>query len=232
MNPFLRAALRPWEAFPLRTESWPRALARMLAWRVPLAFLEALLAWRALGAFRAEAVSLQGPLWSEVVRRLPEEVSPADLRGWLEQIPAPAPLAAAWPWLLLAAAVGVLGAWAHHAVWDHGCLWLLGGVKKEGPGFRASLGAEAQALEVGALGAALGLLQYLPRLGPWLGLPLGAVGLWFWVLRGFALARAQGAPAWKGAVATVLHALLAGCCLTLLLLMLMLQLLGALGAGA
>jgi hypothetical protein len=203
----------------------------MAVWRVPIAFLDALLAWRALGILRSEAVSLQGPFWSELLKHLPEEVSPSDLRNLMQQLPAPAPLASAWPWLALATLLGVIGAWVHHAVWDHGCLWILGGIRKGGPGFRASLGAEAQALEVGAFGAALGLLQHLPVLGPWLGLPLSLLGIWFWALRGFALAKAHGAPAWKGVVATLLHALLVGICASLILILLVAQLAAAFGAA-
>jgi hypothetical protein len=224
LNTLLRAALRPWQGFPLREARWPQALGRMLAIRTPWAVLEGLLMWRAFGLMRAEVVSMEGPLWKELLPNLSSELSTADLKGLLNQIPTLPPLSQAWPWIVLSAPLLMISAWAHHAVWDHTFLWLLKGVAKDEKPFRRTLAAEAQALEVGVLAAALGLLQYLPALGPVLGLPLGLVGLWFWGLRGFALAQAHGAPAWKGVLATVLHALVAGCCLLACLFILMLEL--------
>ncbi|HQR47505.1 MAG TPA: putative ABC exporter domain-containing protein, partial [Thermoanaerobaculia bacterium] len=46
-------------------------------------------------------------------------------RGELPALPG---LPQVWPWLLLAAPVLMAGAWLHHAVWDHTCLWMLKGV--------------------------------------------------------------------------------------------------------
>jgi hypothetical protein len=41
---------------------------------------------------------------------------------------------------------------------------------------------------------------------------LALVNLWFWGLRGFALAARHGCPPWKGVAATGLHLALLGCC--------------------
>ncbi len=224
MNRLFHAALRPWQGFPLREARWPQAMGRMVLMRTPWAVLEGMLMWRAFGLLRAELVSMESPLWKELLPRLSSEVSAADLKGLLNQIPQLPPLSHVWPWILFAAPILMVSAWAHHAVWDHTFLWLLKGVAKDKKPFHRTLVAEAQALEVGVLAAMLGLLQYLPVLGSALGLPLGLVGLWFWGLRGFALAQAHGAPAWKGVLATVLHALVAGCCLLGCLFILMLEL--------
>jgi hypothetical protein len=43
-----------------------------------------------------------------------------------------------------------------------------------------------------------------------LGLVLLPVAVYFWVLRGYALAAWHGCPVWKGVVATLLHAFLMG----------------------
>lgn len=231
MNLWLQAALRPWEAFPLRQEGWPRALGRMLVMRTPWAILELVLMWKALTVTREELISMRGPLWQQVLAQLPSDVSVNDVREMLSHLPAVPLWTSIWPWLVALAPVLVVALWAHHAVWDHTFLWILRGVKKDGPGFKGSMTAEAQALEVGVIGVALGLLQYLPTVGPLLGWPLAAVGLWCWVLRGFALAKAHGAPMWKGVTATLLHGLVAGCCLVGCILVMVLQLAAAMVAG-
>lgn len=209
MRALLRAALRPWDGFPLGAESGGAAFGALLRWRLPLAILDALLGWWSLGATVARLRGLGEPMLLEAWRRQGGEV--ADLRAALAELPALPGLARAWPWLLLAAPLGLLGLWLHHAVWDHGCLWLLRGVDRD-RGFRTTLWAEAEALTVGSVGVALGLLGHLPGLGLLLSLPLGLLGLWFWALRGFALAARHGCPAWKGVAATGLHLLLVGCC--------------------
>ena len=113
------------------------------------------------------------------------------------------------PWLVLLAPVGVLSIWLHDAAWDHLALWLLRGL---GPsrGFRATLVADAEALKVGAIGAVAGLLKDLPGAGLVLTVLLAPVGIYFWILRGYALAAWHGCPVWKGVLATLLHALLMG----------------------
>lgn len=211
-----RAAFLPWEAFPLREESWPRALGRMLLWRTPVAFLESVFVWRMVG--------LAGPLAQRILAALPDEEAREAWRALLGSLPAPPPLGEVWPWLLLAAPLMVAGAWLHHAAWDHGCLWLMGAFRKTGKGARATLMAEAQALEAGVVGALIGLLGYLPQAGGLLWPLTSAAGLWFWGLRGVAMARVHGLPVWKGVAATALHALLAACCLGCLGILMMLQL--------
>ena len=67
-------------------------------------------------------------------------------------------------------------------------------------------------MQVGALDAVLGFLGFVPLVGPLLGPILALVGAYFWVMRGLSLAAFHGAPMWKGAVATVLHVVLAGLC--------------------
>lgn len=229
MRALLQASLRPWAAFPLGTPSAGAAFRRMVAWRLPLALLDALLGWWSLGSTVARLRAAAEPLLLESWRQRVGEV--ADLRAALAELPALPPFRAAWPWLLLAAPLGVLGLWLHHAVWDHGCLWLLGGVRRD-EGFARTLRAESEALTVGSVGVALGLLGHLPGLGLPLALPLGLLGLWFWGLRGFALAAHHGCPPWKGVVATILHGVLVGCCACGLLWLVAATLAAAAGAPA
>ncbi|HJV90486.1 MAG TPA: hypothetical protein VJ623_09290 [Holophagaceae bacterium] len=231
MRDLLAAALRPWEAFPAWAAA-PRplgaSLKRMLRWRVPLAWAEALLGWWTLDVTLHRLPDLLGPSLQSMARE--RGVDPADLRAVLMEFSALPTFGKIWPWLLLAAPALLLGAWLHHAVWDHGCLWLLGGLKSR-KGFRASLEAEAEALTVASVGAALGLLGLIPTVGLLLSLPLALVNLWFWGLRGFALAARHGCPPWKGVAATALHLLLVGCCACGLLWIMAALLLGTLGGG-
>ena len=232
MGELLAAALRPWEAFPRWAEAPPPlriGLGRMLRWRLPLACAEGLLGWWSLGSLLKRVPGLMGPPLQALARE--RGLDPADLRALLAQLPALPPLSQAWPWLLLAAPLMLLGAWLHHAVWDHGCLWMLGGLKWN-RGFRASLEAEAEALTVGTVGALLGLLGLIPVVGLLLSLPLALVSLWFWGLRGFALAARHGCPAWKGVAATGLHLFLVGCCGLGLAWLSALTLLAAMAGGA
>ncbi|HJW34297.1 MAG TPA: hypothetical protein VJ505_13205 [Holophagaceae bacterium] len=212
MRELVAAALRPWEAFPQWAVAPPplrTGLGRLLRWRLPLACAEGLLGWWSLESMVQRMPDTLGPTLLSLARE--RGLDPADIRALLAQTSALPSLGKVWPWLLLAAPLLVLGAWLHHAAWDHGCLWMLGGLKTK-RGFRASLEAEAEALTVGTVGAALGLLGLLPVLGLVLSLPLALVNLWFWGLRGFALAARHGCPAWKGVAATGLHLLLLGCC--------------------
>ncbi len=206
----LQASLRPWGAFPLDPGASPRtAFTRMLAWRLPLAFLDLTVGWWGLGSLVDRLHRQAEPMLLEVWRQQGGEA--ADLRALTADLPPVPSLGRVWPWLALAAPVGLLGLWLHHAVWDHGCLWLLGGVDRS-RGFRRTLQAESEALTVGSVGVALGLLGSLPGLGLVLGLPLALVGIWFWGLRGFALAAFHGCPPWKGVLATFLHGVLVACC--------------------
>jgi hypothetical protein len=154
-------------------------------------------------------IRMEGPLWDTVWARLPDQVSPADLKAALQILPPLPGLGHVLPWLVLLAPVGVLSVWLHDAVWDHMALWLLKGLG--GPrSFRITLEADAEALKVGVVGALAGLLKYLPGVGFLLGLVLLPVGVYFWILRGYALAAWHGCPVWKGVLATLLHALIMG----------------------
>lgn len=184
------------------------SLGCLLVLRVPVAFLELLLTfWSVCRMYRLVA-GMEGPLWGLLGQCLPPEVSLEDLRSLLMALPPAPSLARALPWLLLAAPLYVLSLWLHDAVWDHGCLWLVGGLKP-GRGFRTTLLAESEALQVGVFGAILAPLTGLPGVGWVLALPIGILGAYFWVLRGVALAAYHGCPTWKGVVATVIHAALA-----------------------
>jgi hypothetical protein len=147
-----------------------------------------------------------GPAWDLLWARLPEGFDAAGLRAALASLP-PAP---AWwralPWLAVLAPLGVVATWMHDAVWDHLALWLLGGLGRP-RSFRATLVADAEALKVGVFGALAGLLKHL---GLAYAVLLWPVAVYFWILRGYALAAWHGCPAWKGVVATLLHAALMG----------------------
>lgn len=203
----VRPLLRPVRAFAGPPPPLGRALLRMLAVWVPLALANAgLTIWQALRAY--EALRRGGlPGW---VERLPG-ADPEVLWELLRTLPAPPAFGRIGPWLLLAVPLGVLGTWIHHAVWDHTGLWLLGGLKAR-RGFRLTLVAEAEALRIAALGTAIGLLGFLPVLGPLLSLPLLVLDGYLWLFRGFALAARQGCEPWRGVAATVVHAALLGTC--------------------
>jgi hypothetical protein len=154
-------------------------------------------------------VRMEGPIWDLVRARLPEQVDPAELKAALLHLPALPAWERVLPWLALAAPMGVLSLWLHDAAWDHLSLWLLRGVGAR-PGFRTTLVADAEALQVGAIGTLAGLLKYLPGLGMPLTVLLFPVGVYFWIIRGYALAAWHGCPPWKGVLATLLHALIMG----------------------
>lgn len=206
----LRVLLRPGEGFREVAGEAPTlgpSFRRMLAWWLPAAYVHAgLTAWSFLRAYQSLREGWL-PSWAGVVR--PAGLDPEGLRDLLKQLPAPPTFAHLGLWLLLLVPVGVLGAWLHHAVWDHTCLWILGGLK-ERRGFRTSLVAEAQALRIAALGTVAGLLGFLPGVGIVLALPLALLDAYLWVFRGFSMAAFHGCPTWKGVAATVLHAALVG----------------------
>ena len=159
---------------------------------------------------------VQGPMWQEILRRLPPDVTAQDIRAYLSGLPDLQPWGNIWPWMLLLGPLGIASAWLHNAVWDHGCLWMLGGVKRTGS-WRITFVAEAAAMQVGAVGAALGFLRFIPGAGPLLTPVLAALGAYFWVMRGLSLAAFHGAPMWKGAVATLLHVVIAFLCICAML---------------
>jgi hypothetical protein len=201
-----RALLHPGTAFQAPAPALGKAARDMALVWVPLAFLNAALtasrSLHAYGSIRQGAIPAGVFDWFGL--------DPENLQTFLRSLPAPPAFSQVWPWLVLAAPVGVLGTWLHHAVWDHTGLWLLGGLKQK-RGFRTSLLAEAEALRIAALGTLLGLAGFLPLLGPLLALPLLLVDGYLWLFRGFALAARHGCEPWRGLAATVVHLVLLGC---------------------
>lgn len=211
-----RALTRPGTAFASSPPAFGRAVRDMVLVWTPLALVNAV--WMASRAVQAYEALRRGTIPSWVLGRL--RLDPAELHELLSALPAPPAFGRIWPWLLVAVPLGVLGTWLHHAVWDHTGLWLLGGLKEK-RGFQTSLLAEAEALRIAAVGTLLGLLGFVPVLGPVLALPLVLLDAYLWLFRGFALAARHGCEPWRGVAATVVHAvLLGGCALGLLVWML------------
>lgn len=210
-----RALARPGTAFASPPPALGRAVGDMVLVWMPLALVNAV--WSASRAVQAYDALRRGTIPSGVLGWLGAD--PANLHELLSALPAPPAFGRIWPWLLVAVPLGVLGTWVHDAVWDHAGLWLLGGLKEK-RGFRTSLLAEAEALRIAAVGTLLGLLGFVPVLGPMLALPLVLLDAYLWLFRGFALAARHGCEPWRGIAATVVHAvLLGGCALGLLSLM-------------
>ncbi len=208
----LRCLISPVEGFKaLAAEGLdPKgSLRRLMILRLPLAFLHAWLAGRAMLLTWAQLRDVDGPTWREALQQAPGVLSVEDLRMALQSLPAAPPWERCWPWLLVIVPVGLLGLWLHDAAWDHAGLWMLRGLRKEDR-VRATLAAEAEALSVGSVGVLVALLGFLPYAGTFFGLLGLPLGLYLWGLRGVALAAFHGCPTWKGVVATVLHVLLFG----------------------
>ncbi|NTV73094.1 MAG: hypothetical protein HGA66_02680 [Holophaga sp.] len=213
-------ALRPTEGFRARALEAPALAAsvkELMFLRAPLAFLGLVLGYLSFSGLYTRLVSPESEVWTTILRQLPETVDPAELRAALANLPAAPGLHALLPWMVLLAPIAVLGLWLHDATFDHVALWLLGGLR-ERRGFRASLVADAEALKVGALGAAAALLGDLPVVGFAFGLLLLPVAVYFWILRGYALAAWHGCPPWKGVTATLVHVALVGVWLFLMIL--------------
>lgn len=218
-----QALVAPRTAFGAPPPSLGRALRDMALVWMPLALLNA--AWTVWRGLQAYAALRRGALPPWLVGWL--GVDATDLPGLLGSLPSPPAFGHLWPWLFLIVPLGVLGTWFHHAVWDHTGLWLLGGLNEK-RGFRTSLLAEAEALRIAAVGTLLGLLGFMPVLGVLLALPLLLLDGYLWLFRGFALAARHGCEPWRGIAATVVHAaLLGGCAIGLLLLMLAMLRMGA-----
>jgi len=211
-------AIAPESGFRARAAEAPslwEALRGMLLLRTPLAFASYALGYWTFSNAYQNLRGLEGKTGALVSQLLPESMNLEDVRSALAELPRLPEWSRVLPWLLVAAPFGILSLWLHDAVWDHGCLWMLGGLKAR-RGFRVTMIAEAEALSVGSIGVALGFLGSLPQVGGWLALPLAGLAFWFWILRGFALAAWQDCPVWKGIAATLLHAVLATCCLVAL----------------
>ncbi len=202
-----RALLHPGDAFEAPPPSLGKAALDMALVWMPLALLNA--GWTAVQSLRVYETLRNGAVPAGALGWL--GVDPADVQELVTRLPASPAIGRLWPWLVLVVPLGVLGTWLHHAVWDHTGLWLLGGLKEKG-GFRASLLAEAQALRIAAVGTLIALLNFLPVLGAWLAWPLLLLDAYLWLFRGFALAARHGCELWKGLAATIVHAVLLGCC--------------------
>ncbi len=225
-----RRALAPERGFRELAATPPRlgpSLLRLLLLRSPVSLVEGLLAYMGILRLYRDLVNVESPLWQGILPFLPPELMLDDIRYLLDEAPVLPSVLQVLPWLVLGAPLFVLSLWLHDAFWDHGCLWMLRGVKRT-HGFGTTLVAESEALQVGVFGALVGLLTSLPGVGWLLYLPVGAVGAYFWILRGVALAAFHGCPAWKGIAATLLHILLVACFLGASLGLMVLIVLGGL----
>lgn len=227
----LRPLWSPRQGFLDLAADAPR-LGRSLGWMAAAALPWSLVsAWfglrqelSAYAAFR----DARGEVWNQVFAALPD-LSREDVRAIFAAWPA----APAWshlaPWVPLIAAASLFGLWLHNGVWDHAALWILRGLKPDKAGrVKATLAGEAQALAVGWIGSALGLLAFAPGVEGWASLGLFPLTAWLWLLRGWALSAHHGCPVWKGVAATILHLVLFGLFLSVFLvlpLLLMLPLL-------
>lgn len=204
-------ARAPQQGFRDRCAARPalgEALRGLLAARTGPAFLSLVLSWLGFSSLYQGFLHLDGPAAQALLDKLPEGVSQADVRALLQGLPPLPSWGHVLPWLVLLAPLGVLSLWLHDAVWDHLCLWLLRGLRRP-KSLGLTLVADAEALKVGALGTAVGLLGDLPGVGCLFTALLLPVGIYFWVLRGFALAAWHGCPLWKGITATLIHGALA-----------------------
>ncbi len=215
MDPFARTwqqtwacVLSPRKGYLARREEGldlASAVATFLVWRTPITVVGWLFGLNVYKILRNGLLTGEGPLGALLSNfpelRLPPEVV-LELAATFPPLPSWGKLL---PWLFLLAPLALLGLWLHHVCWDHGMLWILRGL-----GSRRSMGetamAQAEAMQVGSVGAGLALLGNLPLVGCFLGLPLAVVGIYFWIQRGYALAAWHGCPPWKGVVATLLHA--------------------------
>ena len=203
-----RRCVEPRAAFARRASEAPSlggSCRNLLLLRAPVEAAGQLLGFLLLASAWAELRACRGPAALVAEALGPEQAE--GLRELLAALPTLPPVARVLPWIPPLALLAVLGLWLHHTVWDHMMLMLLGGLR-ERRDWRSSFIAEAEALQAGTLGALAGLLGRVPVLGWLLALPLGLLGLWFWALRGFALAAWHGCPAWKGVLATALHLVL------------------------
>lgn len=208
LNTLWQCTLHPVQGFQERA-ALPRtprlAFGEFLAWRIPVAAVEATLAWQVLLRVWAMVLDPAGPLWTQILPLVPDFTS-AELTQLLAPLPQPPAFHTHLPLVVLLGVLGPPSLWLHHVAWDHASLRLLKGAAPKSMALTAR--AESEALTVGALGAALGLLAYLPGIGCALNMVLMPLGIWFWLLRGFALSAFHRCPLWKGLTATLLHVVL------------------------
>jgi len=205
-------ALAPVQGFQSRAGARPglwEAMRGLLLVRTLPAIAGLVLSYGGFTLAYGRVRHLEGPLWDLVWTRLPAQVTPLDVRAAVASLPILPSWGRVLPWLLVLAPVAVLSVWLHDAAWDHLALWLLRGLGQE-RSFRVTLVADAEALKVGVIGALADFLKQIPGAGLAFTLLLLPVAVYFWILRGFALAAWHGCPVWKGVLATLLHALLMG----------------------
>lgn len=211
----VRCALHPVRGFRERAGAAPElgaAFGWMLLLRGAFASLSGWLTLHAVYRDYPMYKNFHSPVWQEILHRLPADINPEDIRAFLASLPSLPPWNSVWPWMLLLGPVGIASAWLHNAVWDHSCLWILGGLKRTGS-WRITFIAEAEAMQVGVVDAAIGLASFIPVAGSLLAPLLMLSSAYFWIMRGLALAAFHQAPMWKGAAATVLHIVLATFCI-------------------
>ena len=219
LSALLARALQPRKGFLDRFQAAPtlaEAVREMLMLRVPVAFLGMVFSYVGFQAFYVRLANPQSEFWTQVLRALPEAVDPQALGEALAGLPVLPSLLHALPVLALLAPLMVLSLWLHDATFDHLALGLLGALRGRAS-FRTTLVAEAEALKVGVIGAALGLLPLVPATGFALTLAVAPVAVYFWILRGHALAAWHGCPVWKGITATLLNVVLAAALLLVLI---------------
>jgi hypothetical protein len=183
----------------------------LLLLRTPVALLAMVLSYVACKGLYLRLADPASDLWRQVIQAFPEAVDPEALGEALARLPVLPPLAHALPGMVLLAPLVIVSLWLHDAAFDHMGLWLVGGLRARRT-FHLTLVAEAEALKVGVTGAVLGLLPLLPLLpgtGFALTLLAAPVAVYFWILRGHALAAWHGCPLWKGIAATLLNGVLA-----------------------
>ncbi len=207
----LRCALHPVQGFQERVAAGPRlweSFSKMMLLRSVLAIIGGLgSAWTFYQEYPVWK-DINSPVWTQALRYVPQDFSQETLAYYLKNLPSLPPWSHVWPWILIIGPVSIASAWLHNAVWDDISLWMLGGLNSK-RGWRTTFLAEAEAMQVGALDALLGLLRFVPVVGVLLWPILGLSGIYFWVMRGISLAAFHGAPVWKGVVATLLHVVLA-----------------------
>ncbi|MBL0313982.1 MAG: hypothetical protein IPP78_15035 [Holophagaceae bacterium] len=207
----VHCALHPVQGFQERAAESPKlgvSFGWMLLLRGSISLIGSLLTLHAVYRDYPAFKDPHSRMWQQILQLFPAEINVEDVRAFVTSLPDLPSWANLWPWMIVLPPVGIASAWLHNAVWDHMSLWMLGGVKRTG-NWRSTFIAEAEAMQVGALDAAIGLLGFIPLMGLLLTPVFMVSGAYFWMLRGLALAAFHRAPMWKGVAATLLHIILA-----------------------